>query len=186
MDEIKDVRKYDVEPGDFLVAMTSMDDPDFKESIVLICHANEDGHYGLVINKEFDLPGSTIGALPRDWPKSNYPVCWGGPVGRDHVQVVHTDVELKVGTTPICEGLVFGGDIEFLRYSDAQGDNLRIFIGYTGWEPGQLEEEIRLEKWLCAPRDSKVLFNKYYKTLWESLIDFYFPGNDRWFDASMN
>lgn len=148
----------------FLIAMPGMADPNFSRSLTFICEHNERGALGLVVNRPTDV---TLGALFRqveielaDEPLAAQPVFFGGPVQLEHGFVLHRPVGEWRSTLPVGDiGLTTSRDIlEAMARGEGPGDRL-VALGYAGWAPGQLEDEIKRNGWLTVPADTDVIFN---------------------------
>ena len=159
--------------GQFLLAMPGMADTRFTRSVVYICAHSSDGAMGLVINQparkitfsdlllQLDLvaPEDLI-RLPT--PAEKLPVLKGGPVETGRGFVLHTaDFFIDNSTLPIDESVSLTATVDILR-AIAKGDGPRkamLALGYAGWSPGQLEEEIQQNGWLNVPADPGLLFD---------------------------
>jgi putative transcriptional regulator len=148
----------------FLIAMPGMADPNFSGSLTFICEHNERGALGLVVNRPIDV---TVGTLFRqveieleDEPLAAQPLFFGGPVQLDHGFVLHRPVGTWKSTLPVGEiGLTTSRDIlEAIAKGDGPRERL-LALGYAGWSPGQLEDEIRRNGWLTVQADLDVIFS---------------------------
>ena len=147
----------------FLIAMPAMSDPNFSRTLTFVCEHNERGALGIVVNRPIDV---TLAALFRqveiDLPASplgEQPVFFGGPVQFDHGFVLHRPVGEWKSTLPVGEvGLTTSRDI---LEAMAQGQGPRqqlVALGYAGWAPGQLEDEILRNGWLTVRADADLIF----------------------------
>ncbi|MDB5543429.1 MAG: hypothetical protein JWO64_578 [Hyphomicrobiales bacterium] len=159
--------------GQFLLAMPGMADSRFTRSVVYICAHSPDGAMGIVINQparkitfpdlllQLDLvePDELI-RLPT--PAEKLPVLKGGPVETGRGFVLHTaDFFIDNSTLSIDESVSLTATVDILR-AIAKGDGPRkamLALGYAGWSPGQLEEEIQQNGWLNVPADPGLLFD---------------------------
>lgn len=151
--------------GSFLIASPSLRDPNFHHRVVLILQHNEEGAFGLVVNCPVPV---------KDIP---YPVFAGGPCEADGLFMLHGNrdwAELCGETTPpeIAPG-IFLGDSSCTELLQAMEDEtptrVRMFAGYSGWGPGQLEGELMAGAWVLTSADGETLFNTNPKDLWEHL-----------------
>jgi putative transcriptional regulator len=148
----------------FLIAMPAMADPYFSKTVTYICEHNEQGALGVVINRPIEL---TLQALLEqvdvalEVPElGTTSIHFGGPVQTDRGFVLHRPVGQWQSTLPIQErvGLTTSKDI-LLALAQGQGpERFFITLGYAGWAPGQLEQEISLNAWLTVPADMSILF----------------------------
>ncbi len=159
----------------FLIAMPAMSDPNFSRTLTFICEHNERGALGIVVNRPIDV---TLAALLRqveipfeDSPLYEQPVFFGGPVQCDHGFVLHRPVGEWKSTLPVGDlGLTTSRDI---LEAMAQGRGPReqlVALGYAGWAPGQLEDEIRRNGWLTTPADIDIIFKVAPETRYEAAM----------------
>jgi len=148
----------------FLIAMPAMSDPNFSRTLTFICEHNERGALGIVVNRPIDV---TLAVLLRqvditfeDSPAYEQPVFFGGPVQFDHGCVLHRPVGDWKSTLPVGDlGLTTSKDI-LEAMVDGRGPTQQLVaLGYAGWAPGQLEDEIRRNGWLTVPADADLIFN---------------------------
>jgi putative transcriptional regulator len=148
----------------FLIAMPAMSDPNFSRTLTFICEHNERGALGIVVNRPIEV---TLAALfrqveiePADSPIMTQPVFFGGPVQFDHGFVLHRPVGTWKSTLPVGDiGLTTSRDI-LEAMAKGQGPNEQLVaLGYAGWAPGQLEDEIRRNGWLTVAADIDLIFS---------------------------
>jgi putative transcriptional regulator len=154
-----------------LVAMPDLADPNFRRTVILVVHNDADGTVGLVLNRATDLSASDLcETLDVEWPgDEDWPVCWGGPVQPNTGWVVAGGGALGdlPDATPFAEGLHFAGSLDALRRVAAERPaQLRLFLGYAGWGPGQLEGELAAGAWVLAPLDLDAVFEVPADELW--------------------
>ena len=161
--------------GGLLIAAPFLRDYRFARSVVLMIDHNEEGSMGLVLNKSFSNLMTLNEIVPALASLPPIPLYRGGPVGRDTLFYLHTLSYLK-DALPIGNGLYVNGDFEqmqqyILSGAPTQGV-VRFFMGYSGWQKGQLKQEIESNTWIVN-NDSEVdLLNMYLRDLWrESLCD---------------
>ncbi|MFP5391613.1 MAG: YqgE/AlgH family protein [Gammaproteobacteria bacterium] len=152
----------------FLIAMPSMDDPIFGGTVVFICEHNDKGVLGVIINKPTDMTMEVlferIDLKLADGLHStvvNEPIMFGGPVQDDRGFVLHTPGARYSSSLTVTNEVAFTTSIDVLE-AVANGNGpqrLLVSIGYSGWSPGQLEEEIGRNGWLTVPADPHVLFD---------------------------
>ena len=152
----------------FLIAMPSMADPIFGGTVVYICEHNDKGVLGVVINKPTDMTMEILferidlaitDGLHND--VVNEPIMFGGPVQDDRGFVLHTPHTRYSSSLTVTDEVAFTTSIDVLE-AVAKGDGpqrLLVSIGYAGWSPGQLEDEIGRNGWLTVGADARVLFD---------------------------
>jgi putative transcriptional regulator len=160
-----------------LVAMPQLLDPNFRRTVVLIVHHDETGTFGLVLNRISDVAvGDLCGTLGIEWHGTEAAhLAWGGPVQPNTGWLLLGG--RPVGTTEDAEevteidpGLHFAGSLETLRrVADAPPEQFRLFLGYAGWGPGQLEAELAQGAWLVAPLRAEVVFHPPDE-MWEGVV----------------
>jgi putative transcriptional regulator len=144
--------------------MPAMSDPNFSRTLTFICEHNERGALGIVVNRPIDV---TLAALFRqveiplaDSPLAGEPVFFGGPVQFDHGFVLHRPVGAWKSTLPVGDiGLTTSRDILEAMAAGGGPRQQLVALGYAGWAPGQLEDEIRRNGWLTVKADLEILFN---------------------------
>jgi len=159
-----------VTPGCFLISRPAMLDPNFDGTVVMICTHDENGTVGLTLNRPLEVP------IEQVLPDADYlhdaevPLLWGGPVGTDCIHVLsgcHSEAE---DVLPIMDGVNFGGGLELVREVFQSRNNLRFFLGYSGWSAGQLDEELDAEGWYVVPGEVEEVWTTDWRLLWERLM----------------
>jgi putative transcriptional regulator len=148
----------------FLIAMPAMQDPNFSRTLTFVCEHNERGALGIVVNRPID---ATLDALFRQvdialeaGELSRQPVFYGGPVQFDHGFVLHRPVGAWKSTLAVGDlGLTTSRDIlEAMARGEGPHEHL-VALGYAGWAPGQLEDEIASNGWLTVQAGAELLFS---------------------------
>jgi len=149
----------------FLIAMPGMADPYFSKTLTLICEHSDKGAIGLVINKPIDV---SLGNLfeqvnieLQDEALRMETVYFGGPVLVDRGFVLHQPLSDWNSTLKISEdtGLTTSKDIlEAMATGNGPGRVL-VTLGYAGWAPGQLEDEIKRNGWLSVAANNRIIFD---------------------------
>ena len=115
-----------------------------------------------------------IDELIADFPDFNVPIYYGGPVQTDTIHYVHTLGELLEDSRKVCEGVWWGGNFEklkvLIRSEMVTSNDVRFFVGYSGWSEGQLEEEMGLGSWVVADMHPNYLFKSKPNHLWEQIM----------------
>ncbi len=157
--------------GHLLIAEPLLQDPFFKRSVILLCEHNDEGSFGFVLNKYTDME---VNELFDAFPTFDGSVCIGGPVEHNNLFYIHHLGEDLEGSIPIGEKLYMGGNFEDLKTlilaGKATSDNLRFFIGYSGWEAEQLAEEMHVNSWIVAPNTIIDPMDTSDDALWESTL----------------
>ena len=159
--------------GLFLIAKPSMSDPNFARTVVLVTQAEDASTVGVIINRPITQPLSQF--LPPELPAQNYrdPVYFGGPV---MLQVI---VALfRSETAPAATAFHVLKNIYLTMHRDniarllaAPAAQYRLYAGFSGWAPRQLESEFTRDDWYILPADAAMLFRKNTEGLWEDLLE---------------
>ena len=159
--------------GHVLVAMPQMEDPRFSWSVVYICAHTPDGAMGLVVNKLVDsvtFP-DLLEQLNLDSSDSGegVGVHFGGPVETGRGFVLHSADYLQDASLVIEDDVALTATVDILKaIADGTGpDSSLLALGYAGWAPGQLDEEIQANGWLSVEADSELIFGSEIDTKWE-------------------
>ncbi|MCP9455192.1 MAG: YqgE/AlgH family protein [Nitrospira sp.] len=155
--------------GVLLVAHPSMDDPNFRHTVVLLVEHGPRGTAGLVLNRPTNMLLSQ--ALP-DRPAlrgSTNHLFIGGPVFANHLTILVKTQDTEPGLRQVANGLYVSGSLEILDRLVTQPKSLeafRVFVGMAGWAPGQLATEIREGAWGTLSADVTAIFDHDPDTLW--------------------
>ena len=166
-----------VEPavGKILLSEPFMDDAYFGRKAVLLCEHNEEGSFGVVLNNfiEVDLHELLSGIF--EWKAR---ISLGGPVKNSNLYYLHTRHDIP-DAIQVTQGLFMGGDFDWVKSAVQLGNikenELRFFIGYAGWTPGQLADEVRSKSWFMADApidkimDTTIEEEDYWKQLIHSM-----------------
>lgn len=159
--------KIEPHAGRILISVPFLQDFYFKKSVVLIADHSSDGSFGLIINKPVDVKLSDISA---DFEGFEAPVFLGGPVKTDSLFFIHTRPDLIDEGVPILEGLYWGGNIEtvqeMIREKKLSKDEIRFFVGYSGWSARQLDRELEENSWVVSLTDLKQVIKSNPLELW--------------------
>ena len=158
--------KTRLEVGSLLMATPFWQEDEYKRSIVLVVKQDEEGSTGIILNKLSNLLVSD--ALPD----LNYsqPLYYGGPLGKEYVSFVHGNHELT-NSMPVSPSLSIGGDLNLLN-SDMKMGTIKFYAGFVQWVAGQLEQELKDDKWWLSNIDFNELFMMPMEKLWQyKLLD---------------
>ena len=165
-------QKYNIEKGCFLVAEPFMMDPNFRRGVVLVCDHQSDGSFGFIINKPIDM---NITDLISAFPDFESEVYYGGPVQTDTIHYLHTKGKLLTNSIQVLEDLYWGGDFEELKTAIAEGkieqEDIRFFVGYSGWEAGQLAVEQELLSWMVTEGFSDFVLGEESASTWQEVLE---------------
>ncbi len=157
--------------------MPQLHDPNFRRSVLLLIQHAETGSFGLVLNRPADLALTDLfDSLQFHWRGDDQQTAlWGGPVEAnsgwmlfgDSLALSRDDEEV----TPVLDGVNFAGSMEIFReVAEDPPPELRFYLGYAGWGPGQLEFEIAQGAWLSAVASSDVIFGVQPDQMWDHVV----------------
>ena len=159
------------EKGRFLISEPFLPDPNFKRSVVLLTEHGEEGSVGFVLNQPVNLH---LNEIIEDFPEFEVPIYMGGPVQQDTLHLIHRIEALRPTAIEVRPGVFWGGDFNLLRdlieTASISKSDIRFFIGYSGWGPGQLAEELERNSWIVAPGSRKFTFFEDPDTLWKQML----------------
>jgi putative transcriptional regulator len=152
--------------GKFLVAKPALKDPSFHQTVVFLLRHGAEGAFGLVANRPAPVQG-----LP-------FPVFTGGPCTFQGLLMLHGHAEWAQassdqGGKEVAPGIFLGDASCLERINDptpGQALRFRMFTGYAGWGPGQLEGELAAGAWSVVPATSQLLFDAPVEDLWDRLV----------------
>jgi len=161
--------------GTFLAAGPDMLDPNFMHAVVLICQHSNEGAYGLIVNRPTGQTSETVLAEHPLLREQSVPIFQGGPVGLDTLQIVHRVAEHVPGGVELIDNIWIGGNLtdvaSYVEEAPAEAArNVRLFLGYAGWSPGQLELELALGSWLPAPSHADCIFSADTDSVWRDVV----------------
>ncbi len=160
--------------NNFLIAMPTMQDPNFDRTVTFICQHNEEGALGIVINRVVNLTVGEILDQMRiaygEYRDAESQVHYGGPVQSERGFILHQNLGTWDSTLPVTGeiGLTTSRDIlEALAINNGP-DRYLLALGYAGWGSGQLENEIKQNAWLNGPADSEIIFETPIEQRWSA------------------
>ncbi len=162
-------KTIDIAKGDLLLAQPFMDDENFKRTVILVTEQDEDGTLGLVLNRKSMFK---LKSVVHDFPSDSFPLFLGGPVGLDRLNFIHSYGDIIDGSLHICDNIYWNGNYEQLKNLVRKGEimpqNIKYFIGYSGWGKGQLSEEMQTDSWIVAKN-----FREYFRSheyMWKRIM----------------
>jgi putative transcriptional regulator len=163
--------KQHIQAGSLLISEPMMSDNYFKRAVVVIAEHNESGTVGFILNKVVDIK---INEALAHFESFDYPLYFGGPVQRDNIFYIHTLGESIPGSTRIIDGLYWGGDFDtvtaLIKSNSINESDIKFFIGYSGWDPYQLEAEITKDAWMISKATIGSVMTQSYKDLWGNVL----------------
>lgn len=161
----------DIQPGILLISDPFLKDPNFMRTVILLCEHREEGSFGFVLNKTLDRE---LGDLIKNAEGNRFPVYEGGPVQKDTLHFLHQCPELIPGGIEVTSGIFWGGDFEevliLLKEKKLGQNDIRFFVGYSGWGEGQLSDELAEKSWIIREASNPLIFNLHTQQVWKSAL----------------
>ena len=161
----------EIKKGTLLISEPFLGDQNFTRSVILLCEHNESGSFGLVVNKTTNYILSDVLDISIKQP---FPLYLGGPVEVNTLHFIHKKPDAIVGGVNISNNITWGGDFERLKLllenEVLSLDDIRFFLGYAGWERGQLEQELNDNFWIATSTNPDVLLEVEPEDLWQHLM----------------
>jgi len=179
LDYLKYERFSEPRKGDLLISEPFLPDPNFERTVILICEHNDEGSFGFVLNKPSML---RLEDVLEDSGAIDCPLYMGGPVQQDTLHFLHKYADDLEGSVKINEGIYWGGDFEQLKEKirlgalvtsepDKMAEDFRFFVGYSGWGPSQLEDELQDYSWIISRHEElSWLFSVKTEELWKNIL----------------
>lgn len=155
--------------GHLLIAEPSIiGDTSFNRSVILLADFTEEGSIGFILNKPLDYTLNDLVPVTN----KEFKVYNGGPVEQDNLYFIHKTPDLIPESIEISLGIYWGGDfeiaIDLINEGKLTESEIRFFLGYSGWEPNQLEKELQSNSWIVTENVYKSdLIKKSEDTFWK-------------------
>lgn len=159
-----------ISKGKLLIAMPQLDDPNFRQTVVLICEHGDEGSLGVIMNRPTEI---TVSTLIDDFPSVSGTDCVyaGGPIAKNGMLILcRGDQDYE--NHSVVDGVFVAKNIDALRVPGVLGPDgeVRCYLGYGGWGPGQLEAEIQSGAWSMISSDSTLIFDADPTVLWPQMM----------------
>ncbi len=155
--------------GKVLVSQPFLSDGCFKRSVVLLTEYSETGAIGFVLNKVLNI---RLGEMMDDFPSEDSILSIGGPVSTNTLHYLHTFANIP-DAIEVVNGIYWGGHIDVIRKLLStmimKPEDIRFFLGYSGWTEGQLDEELKNDSWLVGDIRPKYIINPS-EDLWQESV----------------
>ncbi len=156
--------------GKILIAEPFLGDPNFERSVVFMCEHNIEGAFGFVLNQPSSLHLSDV----VEGVYADFPLFVGGPVEQNTLHFIHRLGHVVENTIEIGNGIFWSGDFESFRtlinIGKISGNDVRLFLGYSGWGGGQLEGEMGNNSWILSDVDAATIFDSSPKDFWRVVL----------------
>jgi len=165
--------KAPLKPGSILLSEPFSDDDYFSRSMVFICNQNDDGYFGFVLNKYIE---NDINDFIENFPSINTEISIGGPVDTSNLFYIHSLGKEIPNSIAISAGLFIGGDFNTLKNTllidPNKANQVRFFVGYSGWGAGQLEKEIKDKAWIVLNNLKKEdILDTSHSDIWVEMME---------------
>lgn len=167
------IKTNNLEPkkGRILIAEPFLPGSYFNRSVVFLVAYSDKGAVGFILNKKVDV---TIHDVLPDFPDFEVDVYLGGPVATDSIYFIHKLGNKLPGSIHVLGDLYWGGDFEALKQmvenNSINPADIRFFVGYSGWDSGQLEQEIKEDSWLVNDVDQENVMRDLQQESWADFV----------------
>ncbi len=159
------------EKGKLLISDPFLPDPSFRRSVILLTDYKEEGAMGFILNKPIN---AKIHEIIPDFPDIDVNTFYGGPVGNDSLFVLHRHGDAVIGSVELFDGLYLGGNFEMIKLcmetNIIKPDEIKLFLGYSGWDKNQLLDELNDSSWLIADSKMEYILSQNTDNLWKDVL----------------
>lgn len=165
--------RLEPQKGRILISEPFLQDNYFKRSIVLITeHDETDGTVGFVLNKPVDI---AIDEIVENFPKTKSSLSLGGPVNTNTLHYIHTMGDIIPNSNKVIGNICWGGEFEvverLIQSGNIDNTQLKFFLGYSGWSPDQLEEELEESAWLVTELSPEQIMAPMNRNYWKRHLE---------------
>ncbi|MCF6333240.1 MAG: YqgE/AlgH family protein [Draconibacterium sp.] len=157
--------------GRILIAEPFLPGNYFSRSVVFLVAHSDKGSVGFILNKEINFE---IQDVFPDFPEFDAKVFLGGPVATDSIYYIHKLGKKLPGSINILGDLYWGGDFDVLKAQITSGiirpSDIHFFLGYSGWDSGQLEEELKVDSWLVTDVEEAAVMREFDEISWTEFV----------------
>lgn len=157
--------------GTLLIADPFLKDPNFTRTVIFLCEHQAEGSFGFVLNRTYE---HKLDDLISSAEGMNIPVFTGGPVQMDTIHFLHQYPQLIPGGLEVINGVYWGGNfekaLELIRSGEIDRNHIRFYLGYSGWDEGQLEEELNEKSWLLTEANQSIVFHEPTAEIWKEAL----------------
>jgi len=157
--------------GTLLISAPVQMDNHFRRAVVLVCEHSASGSFGLILNRSLAL---VMEQIFEDLPGYDEEIGFGGPVQPETLHFLHRIPDAIPGGQRVHPGVFWGGDFEQVKEGIQTGiispDDIRFFLGYSGWSPGQLAGEVEEGGWILANSAEETVFDTAEKVVWSHVL----------------
>ena len=171
----EDFKNKNYEKGSLLIANPVLPDPNFSRTVILLCNHDEQGSFGLVINRSTQLKAPDLFLNINILKSYNEKIYLGGPVSQSMVFFLCRSPSAAGKLDEVCSGVYLGSNLETLESLYASLENpeqdIRFYLGYSGWSGGQLAEEMEQNSWLVQKANEQFIFLDSESLIWPQAVN---------------
>jgi len=171
----EDFKNKNYEKGSLLIANPVLPDPNFSRTVILLCDHDDQGSFGLVINRSTQLKAPDLFLNINILKSYNEKIYLGGPVSQSMVFFLCRSPSAASKLDEICSGVYLGSNLETLEslYSSLENpeQDIRFYLGYSGWSGGQLAEEMEQNSWLVQRANEQFIFLDSESLIWPKAVN---------------
>ncbi len=164
-------------PGILLIAHPFLKDPNFLKTVVLLCEHNKAGSLGFVLNKKIT---PTLDELVDGFNGIKLPVFSGGPMEPEKLFFIHQCPDLIPDSLKISTNIYWGGNFETLTSliinKHIDFNKIKFFVGYSGWDNGQLKDELEEKSWVTVEATVNLVYNSTPAAVWKDSLKYLGDG----------
>ncbi len=168
--DISKLNKLKPASGRVLISEPFMDDENFSRSVIYLCEYNEDESYGFILNH---ILNPSLSELINEIDNKDFSISYGGPVSSDNLFYFHNLGNRIKDSKQLSENLWTGGDFNeitsLINSREISVDNIRFFLGYSGWSKSQLTNEMKSNSWIVSEIDQSSIIS-IDQNLWQSIL----------------
>jgi putative transcriptional regulator len=156
-----------------LISMPQLADPNFVRTVILLCEYGKEGAFGLVVNRPMAEPAhEVVRTDPEILIRKDVHLFTGGPVEPMRAWVLTNDASVDDDATEVADGVYLTASPSAVRLAlqSPPEPRMRVVVGYAGWAPGQLDEELTQSAWLVAPVGADLIFQCAPDQMWNAAI----------------
>ncbi len=172
IDRLVQIKSNNLKPakGRLLLSEPFMGDYYFGRSVILLAEYNKEGSFGLILNKPIN---KQLNEVTEDFPELSAPLFLGGPVESNRLFFIHTLGDVVDGSVEVLKGLYWGGNmediLEMAQLKKLTPENIRFFLGYSGWGAHQIDDELKRNSWAVTTATADLIFKTKTDLLWKKL-----------------
>jgi putative transcriptional regulator len=161
-----------LQAGDILISEPYLGDDNFERTVVLLGTHDSEGTVGFIFNKRLNMFLSDVVDIEEEG--EDWPLYMGGPVEPNTLHFLYTAKAALPGSIEIIENVFWGGDFELLledlKHQKIQPEQVRFFLGYSGWAEGQLQNEIEQKAWIIHRLEAEEIFDMDSENMWREVL----------------